>query len=87
MGGIVVRARLRPRRREPRRWLTLSVSVGGLKRVQWSGNTHHLRKEEHGFAGEIPGLKFDHAYDYKYVVDGTWQIRDDEAKSWGSSIV
>ncbi|KAL7416365.1 hypothetical protein BDY24DRAFT_231784 [Mrakia frigida] len=50
----------------------------------WSGNTHHLRKEESGFIGTVE-LAYNQSYDFKYVVDGEWTTREDEGKSWDAS--
>ncbi|CED82339.1 Protein involved in Snf1 protein kinase complex assembly [Phaffia rhodozyma] len=49
----------------------------------WSGNTHHLQKHETGFEAVVE-LEYNKAYEFKYVVDGNWQAREDQDKEWDS---
>lgn len=59
----------------------------------WSGTTHHLHRVESsaeethgvtvgGFKGEVQ-IPYGEKVAYKYVVDGQWMTREDEAKEWG----
>jgi hypothetical protein len=50
----------------------------------WSGNTHVLTKDPKTgyFAATVP-IKYGDKVAYKYVVDGQWMTREDEAKEWG----
>lgn len=52
----------------------------------WSGNTHALYKNNAtGFWEGKVELSYGEKVSYKYVVDGQWLIREDEAKEWGES--
>ena len=54
----------------------------------WSGTRHHLHKDEESSGGFWKGsveIPFGERIAYKYVVDGHWLIREDEAKEWGES--
>lgn len=53
----------------------------------WSGTRHHLHKDESagGFWKGSVEIPFGERIAYKYVVDGHWLIREDEAKEWGES--
>ena len=54
----------------------------------WSGERHHLHKNESNggyWEGEVE-IPFGERIAYKYVVDGHWLIREDEDKEWGESI-
>jgi hypothetical protein len=50
----------------------------------WSGNTHHLSRDpaSGGWKGTVE-IPWGEKVAYKYVVDGTWMTREDEAKEWG----
>jgi 1,4-alpha-glucan branching enzyme len=52
----------------------------------WSGNTHELQRDtETGyFSTQVP-IRYGEKVAYKYVVDGQWMTREDEAKEWGES--
>lgn len=54
----------------------------------WSGTRHHLHKDESagGFWKGSVEIPFGERIAYKYVVDGHWLIREDEAKEWGESL-
>ena len=53
----------------------------------WSGDRHHLYKNEAkgGYWEGTVDIPFGEKVAYKYVVDGNWLIREDEAKEWGES--
>lgn len=56
----------------------------------WSGSKHPLTRtrapdavgEQYVFTGTVP-IPYGEKVAYKYVCDGEWLIRDDEAKEWG----
>jgi 1,4-alpha-glucan branching enzyme len=52
----------------------------------WSGNTHELQRDEQTgyFSTQVP-IRYGEKVAYKYVVDGQWMTREDEAKEWGKS--
>jgi 1,4-alpha-glucan branching enzyme len=52
---------------------------------QWSATASPLHKQEDGtFKGDI-ALPWGEKQAFKYVVDGEWKVREDEAKEWGES--
>jgi hypothetical protein len=50
----------------------------------WSGTTHHLSRDpaSGGWKGTVE-IPWGEKVAYKYVVDGEWMTREDEAKEWG----
>jgi 1,4-alpha-glucan branching enzyme len=52
----------------------------------WSGNTHVLERDGRTgyFKATVP-VPYGEKVAYKYVVDGQWMTREDEAKEWGES--
>jgi 1,4-alpha-glucan branching enzyme len=50
----------------------------------WSGTVHHLHQnKDTGYWEGKVDMPFGERVAYKYVVDGHWLIREDEAKEWG----
>lgn len=57
--------------------------AGGFN--DWSDHATPLQKNADGsFAAEVP-LPWGQKQAFKYVVDGEWKVREDEAKEWGES--
>ncbi|KAJ9104234.1 hypothetical protein QFC19_004051 [Naganishia cerealis] len=52
----------------------------------WSGTAHPLHRDPQTgyFATTVP-IPYGEKVAYKYVVDGQWMTREDEAKEWGES--
>ncbi|KAJ9119550.1 hypothetical protein QFC22_003259 [Naganishia vaughanmartiniae] len=52
----------------------------------WSGNTHVLTRDpKTGYFSATVPIKYGDKVAYKYVVDGQWMTREDEAKEWDSA--
>lgn len=50
----------------------------------WSGNTHALERDPStGYFSTTVPVPYGEKVAYKYVVDGQWMTREDEAKEWG----
>lgn len=52
----------------------------------WSGSTHNLTRasDSTAWSGQVK-IPFGERIAYKYVVDGNWLIREDEAKEWDAA--
>lgn len=61
-----------------------SVTVTGTF-DSWSGDRHHLHRGENGYWQGTVDIPYGERVAYKYVVDGNWLIREDEAKEWDAA--